>query len=214
MPSRVKSNIKYAREAVPFDKGSILLIQELHPDIRHDAFELATSCWNIGIPLRVYRTRTTKMEQDFLYEFGRTVPGSFYTTSRGGSSLEEMGFVMNVGIVSFENDTWISYEEVLPSNQHRRLHWFWWRHVIHEFKQRGWLWCNSKPLPLFDKFQKTFGYLHGELSILKHIYSDQPYVPLDQDRIKQYESVHNRRSKIYKQNNNKEDDISTQGRRF
>ena len=134
MPTRVKSNIKYAREAVPFDKGSILLIQELHPDIRHDAFELATSCWNIGIPLRVYRTRTTKMEQDFLYEFGRTVPGSFYTTSRGGSSLEEMGFVMNVGIVSFENDTWISYEEVLPSNQHRRLHWFWWRHVIHEFK--------------------------------------------------------------------------------
>lgn len=188
-------NKNYTRDPVPFDKGSVLLIQDLHPLLREDAFAIAKECWNYGIPLRVYRTKTTPAEQEFLYEFGRTIPGPFYTTSRSGHSIEEMGFAINVGLVLKTKGTWVLFDEIKhPSN----IYYPWWRFIIRSFVSRGWLWCNGKPLPLIDKFQKTFGYLHGELSMLKQLHSDLEYIPLDQERVIKYESVHNRKSKLYK----------------
>lgn len=186
---------KTLREPLPLDKSSVLLIKELHPALRNDAFEFASSCWSDGIPLRIYSTRTTQAEQDFLYEFGRNRPGEMLTTSRGGSSLEEMGLMMHVHLYSVQNDGWISWDY---SRRHSRSMYFdFWNQIVLRLEERGWLWMNEKPLPNPDKFQKTFGLSHGELSILKQLSTDD-FIPIPHDQINLYESVHNRKSELFK----------------
>ena len=62
-------------------------LEDLHPIVRVKAEQFESKCAAAGVPVLIYCTHRSGVEQDELYAQGRTKPGAIVTNARAGESL-------------------------------------------------------------------------------------------------------------------------------
>ena len=96
----------------------------------------------------------TFAEQDALYAQGRTKPGKKVTNAKGGQSVHNYGFAVDIALIIKDKEvSWDTKKDWDKDNQSD------WMEVVSVFKKYGWSWggdwVSFKDMPHFDK--KGFG---------------------------------------------------------
>ena len=111
---------------------SVMRINSLDSRLIPAASRVFDECQRIGVPIYIVFGARTKQEQDFMYRFGRTVPGKILTQHRGGFSPHNYGLAI---------DFCLRYESVILSWSEVLDRPYWkgkWLKVIQLFKEEGW----------------------------------------------------------------------------
>lgn len=61
-------------------------LDDLHPIVRNKATQFLSKCAEAGLDILIYCTYRSGVEQDELYQQGRTKPGKIVTNARAGES--------------------------------------------------------------------------------------------------------------------------------
>jgi peptidoglycan L-alanyl-D-glutamate endopeptidase CwlK len=136
---------------------SIMRINTLNPQLVPQATKVFNECLRVNIPIYVVFGVRTPKEQDFMFRFGRTIPGRVITQHRGGFSAHNYGLALDF-CLRF-NSSILSWTEVLD-----RPYWKGkWVKVIELFKQEGW--DNKINNPSFEPghVENLMGHTIGEL---------------------------------------------------
>lgn len=125
----------------------------LHPDIRQEVTNIINEC-NRSLTgraqVRISQGLRTFKEQDDLYAIGRTKPGKIVTNAKGGQSIHNYGFA--VDIVLIIDGKIASWDTAKDWDGDRISDW---TECVNIFKKYGWSWGGDwksfKDLPHFDK---------------------------------------------------------------
>lgn len=142
------------------DKTSRERIAQLHPSIRVEVAnileEINTKHLNGVAKCIIAQGLRTFAEQDALYAKGRTQPGKKVTNARGGQSVHNYGFAVDIALGIDRNGDG-KFEEVVwdckkDFDQDKQADWM---ECVAVFKRYGWTWGGDwrtfKDLPHFDK---------------------------------------------------------------
>lgn len=133
--------------------GTRKIIDTLHPSVR---FEVQCMVAEVN---REYLTGVAKViltqgkrtfaEQDALYAQGRTKPGKVVTSAKGGQSVHNYGFAVDIALLIDGKAIWDEKKDFDKDAQAD------WMEVVHVFKKYTWNWGGDwvkfKDLPHFDK---------------------------------------------------------------
>lgn len=125
----------------------------LHPDIRKEVTNIINEC-NRSLTgraqVRISQGLRTFSEQDDLYAIGRTKPGKIVTNAKGGQSIHNYGFAVDIVlIIDCKTASWDTAKDWDGDRISD------WTECVNIFKKYGWSWGGDwktfKDLPHFDK---------------------------------------------------------------
>ena len=135
------------------DKYTEKRINKLHPSVREEAHKIIEECDKAltgKAKIRVTQALRTNKEQDDLYAIGRTKPGKKVTNARGGQSIHNYGFAVDICLV-IDSKT-ASWDTVKDWDNDQVADWY---ECVKIFAKYGWDWGGNwkkfKDLPHFDK---------------------------------------------------------------
>lgn len=148
------------------DSPSLAQINKLHPSVRGEVkmivHEINTNCLTGKSKVRLAQGLRTFAEQDELYAQGRTKPGKKVTNAKGGQSIHNYGFAVDIVlIIDGKTASWDvkkDWDEDRVSD---------WDECVKVFAKYGWSWGGNwssfKDMPHFDKI----GYSNWKILINK-----------------------------------------------
>lgn len=135
------------------DKFTSDRIQQLHPAVRAEMLKIVAEC-DLALTgkakIRITQGLRTFKEQDNLYAIGRTKPGKKVTNAKGGQSVHNFGFAVDICLV-IDGKT-ASWDTVKDWDNDQIADWY---ECVKIFTKYGWDWGGNwkkfKDLPHFDK---------------------------------------------------------------
>lgn len=107
-------------------------INQLHPSLISQTLDIYYDCRKNCIPLYILWTKRNNQEQDFMYRFGRTLPGTIITTKRGGYSPHNYGLAIDF---CFRKDNrFLLFEDIEHYPRYRQF----WMDIVFRFEALGW----------------------------------------------------------------------------
>ena len=135
------------------DKYTEQRINKLHPSVREEVHKIIEECDRAltgKAKIRVTQALRTFKEQDDLYAIGRTKPGKKVTNARGGQSIHNYGFAVDICLV-IDGKT-ASWDTAKDWDNDQVADWY---ECVKIFAKYGWDWGGNwkkfKDLPHFDK---------------------------------------------------------------
>ena len=107
---------------------SMQRINTLNPKLISSATKVFEKCHRDKIPVYIVWGSRSIAEQDFMFRFGRTVPGNILTTSRGGYSAHNYGMALDFCLL-FDKEL-MSWEDVYPRSYWRNK----WLRVVRYYR--------------------------------------------------------------------------------
>lgn len=135
------------------DKVTRQRIDELHPSVRSEVEIIINEC-NQALTgrakVRITQGLRTFKEQDDLYAQGRSKPGKKVTNAKGGQSIHNYGFAVDIClIIDGKTASWDTAKD-WDNDQIAD-----WQECVNIFKKHNWNWGGDwktfKDLPHFDK---------------------------------------------------------------
>ena len=135
------------------DNVTLQRIEKLHPNVREEVKKIITEC-DIALTgrakVRISQGLRTFAEQDALYAIGRTKPGKKLTNAKGGQSVHNYGFAVDIVlIIDGKEASWDTKKDWDGDKQSD------WMEVVVIFKKNGWNWggdwISFKDMPHFEK---------------------------------------------------------------
>jgi len=128
-------------------------IQKLHPSVREEMLKIIAEC-DLALTgkakVRITQGLRTFKEQNDLYAIGRTKPGAKVTNAKGGQSVHNFGFAVDICLI-IDGKT-ASWDTVRDWDNDRIADWY---ECVKIFAKYGWEWGGNwkkfKDLPHFDK---------------------------------------------------------------
>lgn len=135
------------------DKFTSDRIQQLHPTVRAEMLKIVAEC-DLALTgkakVRITQGLRTFKEQDDLYAIGRTKPGKKVTHAKGGQSVHNYGFAVDICLI-IDGKT-ASWDTVKDWDNDQIADWY---ECVKIFAKFGWDWGGNwkkfKDLPHFDK---------------------------------------------------------------
>ncbi|TDP60078.1 M15 family metallopeptidase [Flavobacterium dankookense] len=135
------------------DKYTKERITLLHPLVREEMTTIITEC-NKALTgrakIRITQSLRTFEEQDALYAIGRTKPGKKITNAKGGQSIHNYGFAVDICLI-IDGKT-ASWDTTKDWDNDQIADWY---ECVKIFAKFGWDWGGNwktfKDLPHFDK---------------------------------------------------------------
>lgn len=128
-------------------------IEKLHPFVREEVAEIIAECdKNLTgkAKVRITQGLRTFKEQDNLYSLGRTKPGKKVTNAKGGQSIHNYGFAVDICMM-IDGKT-ASWDTVKDWDHDKVADWY---ECVKIFAKYGWDWGGNwktfKDLPHFEK---------------------------------------------------------------
>jgi peptidoglycan LD-endopeptidase CwlK len=135
------------------DKYTEQRINKLHPSVREEVHKIIEECDKAltgKAKIRVTQALRTSKEQDDLYAIGRTKPGKKITNARGGQSIHNYGFAVDICLVI--DGKIASWDTAKDWDNDQVADWY---ECVKIFAKYGWDWGGNwkkfKDLPHFDK---------------------------------------------------------------
>lgn len=135
------------------DKYTEQRINKLHPSVREEVHKIIEECDKAltgKAKIRVTQALRTSKEQDDLYAIGRTKPGKKITNARGGQSIHNYGFAVDICLVIGGKTA--SWDTTKDWDNDQVADWY---ECVKIFAKYGWDWGGNwkkfKDLPHFDK---------------------------------------------------------------
>lgn len=135
------------------DKYTAQRINKLHPSVREEVHKIIEECDKAltgKAKIRVTQALRTIKEQDDLYAIGRTKPGKKVTNARGGQSIHNYGFAVDICLI-IDGKT-ASWDTAKDWDNDQVADWY---ECVKIFAKYGWDWGGNwkkfKDLPHFDK---------------------------------------------------------------
>ena len=135
------------------DKYTEQRINKLHPSVREEVNIIIAECDKAltgKAKIRVTQALRTFKEQDDLYAIGRTKLGKKVTNARGGQSIHNYGFAVDICLVI--DGKIASWDTVKDWDNDQVADWY---ECVKIFAKYGWDWGGNwkkfKDLPHFDK---------------------------------------------------------------
>ena len=135
---------------------SVRRINSLHTPLIRPAMEVYTGCIKDQIPIHIVWGKRSNEEQQTIYRYGRSVPGTILTTNRPGYSAHNYGLALDFCFYyDGRMQTWPSVEKT-PYWRHM------WIKVVKRFEEIGWTsgfrWqYNYEPGHVENLLDKTIG---------------------------------------------------------
>jgi peptidoglycan L-alanyl-D-glutamate endopeptidase CwlK len=128
-------------------------IEKLHPSVRDEMTKIVNEC-NLALTgkakIRITQGLRTIQEQDALYAIGRTIIGKKVTNAKGGESVHNYGFAVDICLII--EDKIASWDTVKDWDNDKIADWY---ECVKIFAKQGWDWGGNwkkfKDLPHFDK---------------------------------------------------------------
>nr|WP_294935166.1 M15 family metallopeptidase [uncultured Flavobacterium sp.] len=135
------------------DSHNKLQIKKLHPSIRDEVVTIINACdasLTGKAKIRITQGLRTVEEQNLLYAQGRTLPGKKITNAKGGQSVHNYGFAVDICLII--NGKTASWDTVKDWDNDMVADWY---ECVKIFARYGWDWGGNwkkfKDLPHFDK---------------------------------------------------------------
>ncbi|MEO4007277.1 MULTISPECIES: M15 family metallopeptidase [unclassified Flavobacterium] len=135
------------------DKATQDRINRLHPSVREEVTRIIQDCdkqLTGRAKIRIAQGLRTNKEQDELYAIGRTKPGKKVTNAKGGQSIHNYGFAIDIVLI-IDGKT-ASWDTKKDWDNDRIADWY---ECVSIFAKYGWEWGGNwktfKDLPHFDK---------------------------------------------------------------
>ena len=135
------------------DSHNKLQIKKLHPSIRDEVVTIINACDTSltgKAKIRITQGLRTVEEQNLLYAQGRTLPGKKITNAKGGQSVHNYGFAVDICLII--NGKTASWDTVKDWDNDMVADWY---ECVKIFARYGWDWGGNwkkfKDLPHFDK---------------------------------------------------------------
>lgn len=135
------------------DKYTQERIALLHPRVREEVKAIITECDKVltgRAKIRITQGLRSFKEQDALYAIGRTKPGKKVTNARGGQSIHNYGFAVDICLI-IDGKT-ASWDTTKDWDNDQVADWY---ECVKIFAKFGWdwggNWKKNKDLPHFDK---------------------------------------------------------------
>lgn len=135
------------------DKSTVNQINKLHPSVRDEVTAIIKEC-DIALTgrakVRVTQGLRTFDEQDALYQQGRTKSGKKVTNAKGGQSVHNYGFAVDICLII--DDKIASWDTKKDWDNDKISDW---DECVKIFLKHGWSWGGNwetfKDMPHFDK---------------------------------------------------------------
>ena len=135
------------------DSITLQRIEKLHPSVKDELKKIIEECDKAltgRAKVRITQGLRTFAEQDGLYAQGRTKPGKKVTNAKGGQSIHNYGFAVDIClIIDGKTASWDTTKDWDGDKQAD------WMEVVVIFKKNGWNWGGDwrtlKDMPHFDK---------------------------------------------------------------
>lgn len=135
------------------DKPTKERIDKLHPTVRTEVESIINECDKVltgRAKVRITQGIRTFEEQNLLYAKGRTSPGKIVTNAKGGQSIHNYGFSVDICLIldgkTASFDTKADWDDDKKSD---------WMECVEVFKKHGWNWGGDwktfKDMPHFEK---------------------------------------------------------------
>ncbi|SHG27338.1 M15 family metallopeptidase [Flavobacterium johnsoniae] len=135
------------------DKVTKERIDQLHPKVRGEVTLIIEECDKAltgRAKVRITQGLRTFAEQDMLYAAGRTKPGNVVTNAKGGQSIHNYGFAVDICLI-IDGKT-ASWDVKADWDGDKKADFM---ECVEIFKKHGWNWGGDwktfKDLPHFDK---------------------------------------------------------------
>jgi len=135
------------------DKATQQRIEKLHPFVREEMTKIIQECdkqLTGRAKIRITQGLRTVKEQNDLYAIGPTVPGKKVTNAKGGQSIHNYGFAVDICLI-IDGKT-ASWDTVKDWDNDTISDWY---ECVRIFAKHGWEWGGNwkkfKDLPHFDK---------------------------------------------------------------
>lgn len=165
------------------DRPTKQRIADLHPSIRAEVTKIIEECDEAltgKAKIRITDGFRTPEEQDLLYAKGRTKPGKKVTNAKGGQSIHNYGFAVDICLIINEKEA--SWDTKKDWDNDKVADWY---ECVKIFAKHGYEWGGNwktfKDMPHFEKRNLTW----KQLSKLKK--DSQGYVilkPTDNEKDK------------------------------
>ncbi|MFK7059545.1 M15 family metallopeptidase [Flavobacterium oreochromis] len=140
------------------DKVTQERISKLHPTVREEMVKIINSC-NQALQgkaqVRITQGLRTIDEQNKLYALGRTEKGKKVTQAKGGQSIHNYGFAVDICLI-IDGKT-ASWDTAKDWDNDQIADWM---ECVKIFAQHGWVWGGSwlkfKDMPHFEKKNLTW----------------------------------------------------------
>jgi peptidoglycan L-alanyl-D-glutamate endopeptidase CwlK len=135
------------------DTNSKQRINTLHPNVKEEVTKIIQEC-DLALTgkakIRITQGLRTFAEQDALYAQGRTKPGKKVTNAKGGQSIHNYGFAVDICLI-IDGKT-VSWDTAKDWDNDQIADWY---ECVKIFAKYGWDWGGNwkkfKDLPHFDK---------------------------------------------------------------
>lgn len=128
-------------------------IDKLHPLVRTEVQRIIETCNSVingRAKIRITQGLRTFKEQNDLYAIGRTKPGKKVTNAKGGESIHNYGFAVDICLVIDGKD--VSWDTAKDWDNDGISDW---NECVKVFASYGWNWGGNwnsfKDMPHFDK---------------------------------------------------------------
>lgn len=135
------------------DKFTKEKIAKLHPSIRKEVTTIIEGCDKAltgKAKIRITQGLRTIEEQNLMYAQGRTLPGKKITNAKGGQSVHNYGFAVDICLIIDEKEA--SWDTAKDWDNDKIADWY---ECVKIFAKYGWEWGGNwktfKDLPHFDK---------------------------------------------------------------
>jgi len=135
------------------DKYTKQRIAQLHPSVREEVTKIIEECDSAltgRAKVRITQGLRTFEEQDILYAQGRTNPGKKVTNAKGGQSIHNYGFAVDICLI-IDGKT-ASWDTAKDWDNDKIADWY---ECVKIFAKYGWEWGGNwktfKDMPHFDK---------------------------------------------------------------
>lgn len=127
-------------------------IAKLHPSVREEVTQIITQCDKAltgKAKIRITQGLRNNAEQDAMYAHGRTAPGKKITNAKGGQSIHNYGFAVDICLII---DGKASWETAKDWDNDQIADWY---ECVKIFALHGWEWGGNwktfKDMPHFEK---------------------------------------------------------------
>jgi peptidoglycan L-alanyl-D-glutamate endopeptidase CwlK len=135
------------------DKYTKQRIAKLHPSVREEVTKIIAEC-DVSLigkaKARITEGLRTIEEQNLLYETGRTLPGKKVTNAKGGQSIHNYGFAVDICLIIDEKEA--SWDTKKDWDDDKVADWY---ECVKIFAKHGWEWGGNwktfKDMPHFEK---------------------------------------------------------------
>lgn len=143
-------------------------IEQLHPMVREEMKKIITECNTVltgKAKVRITQGLRTFEEQNALYAKGRTSPGAKVTNAKGGQSVHNYGFAVDICLLIDNKE--VSWDIAKDWDNDKIADWL---ECVKIFDKHGWNWGgNWKTFKDYPHFEKKAFNDWKKLSKLKQV---------------------------------------------